>query len=141
MSFYLDTSLLVAATTAEAKTGTVQRWLSGKSASDLAISDWVITEYSAALSIKLREKQIDEVQRGEALALFARLRNESLTMLPVFAVHFRTAARFADQHALGLRSGDALHLAIAADNGATLCTLDKRQFRAGSPLGIRTMLL
>jgi uncharacterized protein len=47
----------------------------------------------------------------------------------------------ADQHALGLRAGDALHLAICTDHGATLCTLDRRLANAGSTLGVKAMLL
>jgi predicted nucleic acid-binding protein len=141
LSFYLDTSALVAATTNEAKTNAVQQWLNGKTAQDLAISDWVVTEYSSALSIKLREKQIDVANRGRASALFASLCAGSLSILPVLGTHFRAAAHFADQYALGLRSGDALHLAVAADHGFTLCTLDKRQYSAGPALGVRTLLL
>jgi predicted nucleic acid-binding protein len=56
-------------------------------------------------------------------------------------LQFRTAARFADQHALGLRAGDALHLAICADHGATLCTRGRRLSEAGPALGVKTMLL
>ncbi len=51
------------------------------------------------------------------------------------------ASQFADQFALGLRGGDALHLAIAADHGATLCTLDRRLNDAGLALGVKTLLL
>jgi uncharacterized protein len=58
-----------------------------------------------------------------ALAMFTRLSVDSLTILLVSGLQFRTAARFADQHMLGLRAGDALHLAICADHGATLRTL------------------
>ena len=53
----------------------------------------------------------------------------------------RTAARFADRHELGLRVGDALHLAVCADHGATLCTLDRRLAEAAPALGVRTTLL
>jgi hypothetical protein len=56
-------------------------------------------------------------------------------------LQFRTAARFADQYSLGLRAGDALHLAICADHGATLCTLDQRLSDPGSALGVKMMLL
>lgn len=37
---------------------------------------------------------------------------------------------------ISLRSGDALHLAVAAAHRATLCTLDKRQAEAASTLGV-----
>jgi uncharacterized protein len=55
--------------------------------------------------------------------------------------HFRAAARFADQQALGLRAGDTLHLAIALEHGATVHTLDQRLAEAGPALGAPAQLL
>jgi uncharacterized protein len=138
---YLDTPLLVAALTNETETERMQRWLGQQQADELTISDWVVTEFSSALSIKLRAGQIDENQRAEVLSLFTRLANDSFAVVPVSRLEFRTAARFADQHVLGLRAGDALHLAICTDHGATLCTLDRRLANAGSALGVKAMLL
>lgn len=119
----------------------MQAWLGAQSPDNLVISDWVATEFSSALSIKLRTGQIDTTNRMEALALLTRLAADSLTVLPVTRSQFRTGARFADQHALGLRAGDSLHLAVCADHGATLCTLDRRLADAGPALGVKTMLL
>lgn len=138
---YLDTSVLVAALTNEAETGRMQSWLARQPADELAISDWVATEFSSALSIKLRTGQIGATHRAGALAMLTRLATDSFTVMPISRSQFRTAARFADQLALGLRAGDALHLAICADHGATLCTLDRRLSDAGSGLGVKTMLL
>jgi predicted nucleic acid-binding protein len=138
---YLDTSLLVAALTNEAETRQMQGWLGEQTPNDLVISDWVAAEFSAALSIKLRTGAIEAAHRAETLTMFARLCNDNFTVLPVSRLQFRTAARFADQYTLGLRAGDALHLAVCADYGATICTLDRRLGGAASVLGVKTALL
>ena len=138
---YLDTSLLVAALTNETETQRMQNWLGEQEVDELAISGWVATEFSSALSIKLRTGQISAAHRADALALFARLGTDSLTVVAVSRLQFRTAARFVDQYELGLRAGDALHLAICADHGATLCTLDRRLGEAGPAVGVKTMVL
>lgn len=138
---YLDTSLLIAALTNEAETLQMQRWLVEQDPDELVISDWVATEFSAAVSIKLRTGGIEAHHRAGALTMFTRLCNDNLTVLPVSRLQFQTAARFADQYALGLRAGDALHLAVCAERGATICTLDRRLSEAASALGIKTTLL
>jgi uncharacterized protein len=141
LTYYLDTSLLVGALTNEPRTTDIQEWLDKRKANTLAISDWVITEFSSALSIKLRTGRLTNAHRSAALAMFGRMRAESLVLLPVLGSHFQQAARIADQHKLGLRAGDALHLAVASGHGATLCTLDERMSEGGSAIGIATLLL
>jgi uncharacterized protein len=141
LTLYLDTSLLVAALTREPKTGAVLEWLDAQQPDRLTISDWVVTEFSSALSLKLRTGQITATERVEALAAFAHLRAEGLGLLPISGLHFHMAARFADQQALGLRAPDALHLSICADHRAELCTLDRRLGDAGPDLGVKTTVL
>lgn len=138
---YVDTSILVAALTNEARTAEVQDWLAEQQAGELSISDWVMTECSAALSMKLRTGQLQVAERAEALAVFAEMVDASFHVLPVTGTDFRVAARFADQHPLGLRAGDALHLAVAASRGVRIRALDKSLVSAAEALGVSASVI
>lgn len=138
---YADTSLLIAALTNEAATERAQDWLADADAGPLLVSDWSVTEVSSALAIKLRTGQITLDQRAAVLTAFHRLLVDNFDMAAVAASHFRIAARFADRHELALCAGDALHLAIASDRGATMWTLDERLATAGPVLGVPTRML
>jgi len=133
---YLDTSVLVAALTPENHTTKIQQWLARQDPNALHVSDWVITEFSSALSIKLRSEQLDEAQRARALAWFTTLLQESVAVLHASPEDFRTAAHFADQAGIGLRAGDALHLATASAHGATLVTLDQKLLEAAPAVAV-----
>ena len=138
---YLDTSLLVAALINEPRTGAAQSWLADQPAGQLAISDWVVTEFSGAMSIKLRMNALEPVHRADALAMFARLCERSLNVLPVERDDFRTAAQLANQHETGLRAADALHLAVAANHGLRVQSLDEGLVKAASQLGVSARLI
>lgn len=137
---YPDTSLLVAAMTIEVGSAAAQAWLD-EPRGPLLISDWTITEVTAALAMKARLGSLAPERRRTAAALFERMIVTSLTVVPVTAACFRTASRFADITASNLRAGDALHLAIAASHGATVHTFDKAQAAAGPIVGVATHLI
>jgi predicted nucleic acid-binding protein len=138
---YLDTSVIVAALTQEATTARIQTWLSAQAPGSLSVSEWVRTEVSSALALKLRTGQIEANHRASALAAFTQLAANSFVVLPVSAASFRAAAGFVDRADLGLRAGDALHLAIAAEHGEVLFTLDRRFADAANQLGVQAQLL
>jgi len=136
---YVDTSVLVAALTPEDRSPDIQQWLSAQVPAELHVSDWVVTEFSSALSIKVREGALTVGDRAEVLAVFTAMVEESFTVLAVSRDDFRTAARFADQVDAGVRAGDALHLAIAGGHGGTLCTLDRRLLSAAPAVAVNAM--
>jgi len=138
---YLDPSLVVSLVTAEAHTAEAQDWLEDQDSSDLAISDWVVTEVVSALSVKQRTGQIDDVTRARASRAFDDLARDAFSVLPVPRTAFVAAAAMAGRPELALRSGDALHVATADHHGARLCTRDARQADAGNRLGLNVFLL
>lgn len=138
---YLDTSVIVASLSTEVASPRIQDWLAEQRASRLHVSEWTLTELSSAVALKVRTGQFDLKQRAAALAIASRWIAESFTLLPITSGHFRTAARIVDHYRLALRAGDALHLAVASDHGATVHTLDRRLAEAGPVLGIATQLL
>jgi uncharacterized protein len=133
---YVDTSVIVSALTNGADTDLSQIWLARQEASELTISDWTMTEFASALSIRLRTGALSVKDRAAALSAFTRLCADSFRTLAVGREDFRAAARFVDQSELNLRAGDALHLAICASHGASLCTLDRRLAEAAPRVGV-----
>lgn len=136
MSHYIDSSALVASLVTEPHTPRVMKWLTAQPLGNVFISDWTHTEVASALSLKLRTGQLMPEQRSDALSTWKRLYSASLQTLAIVPQHFELATAFANQHQLGVRSGDALHLAIAASAGFRIVTLDKTMADAAPILGI-----
>jgi len=134
---YLDTSLLVPLFIREPKSLAVGAWLVGIGPTDLAVSDWGVTEFSSAASIKTRTGQIDEAARAHMQADFQEfIRSRVRTVVPVLSADFHRAAELCDRWQMGLRAGDALHVAIAERRGLAVCTLDRTMFDAALALGL-----
>jgi uncharacterized protein len=133
---YCDTSLLIPAFLPEETSARVLAWMAGKEPGTLIVSNWSITEFSSAVSIKVRTGKLPVDKRAEVFAAWTALQRTSLVILPVLPGDFRTAATYAELLELSLRAGDALHLAVAAAHGCALATLDAVQARAAVELGI-----
>ena len=133
---YVDTPVVVAVLTTEESTERVLAWLARANDQDLAISPWVATEVSSALSTKLRTGQISPAIRAAAMAGFARMKRDNFTILDIEATDFPAAGSLADRAELALRAGDALHLAIVQRHVAGLATLDRQLAVAATMIGV-----
>ena len=114
---YLDTSAAVPLFVQEPASEAVDAWL--ESCTDPIISsDWIVTEFASALSIKVRRGEINARQARAAWKDFDAFCNSGLRLLPVSRKAFKEAAMMALNAPGGLRSGDSLHLAMALEAGA-----------------------
>ncbi|SCM78591.1 Ribonuclease VapC [uncultured Pleomorphomonas sp.] len=132
---YLDTSILVSAMTSESETERSQRRLAETPLAEMAVSVWTRTEFASALSIKVRTGQISLEQSRQSQALCDEFVGAIGAVWSVEDRHFAAAADLASQPELSLKAGDALHLALVLDHGATLVTLDERLARAAEAVG------
>lgn len=138
---YLDTSALVPLLVPETGTERVMAWLSGTRDRAPTISAWTRTEMVSAISGKVRSSVIAAPAARKALtwarqALLPRLRLE-----PVEPIDLLQAATLLERFELGLRAGDALHLAITRRLGEPLLTLDRRLAASAAALGVAVVAL
>ncbi len=135
---YLDTCLLVALFIPEPDSVAVRIWFDTQVDQTLAISDWTLTEFASAMGIKVRSKSLKPDFARRAGGLMQSLAADSLQVFTPARADYAAASEYLGRHVLGLRAGDALHLAIARNQGADgLCTLDRGFIKAGRRLGFR----
>ena len=133
---YCDTSLLIAALAREPDSERAQEWLATQSGHALCVSDWVVTEFAGALSFKQRTGQISAELRAQIRARWQELVSTTLAVDEVRRDAFELAARYCDMQNAKLRSGDALHLAVASLGGYSLATLDRTMAEAAAAVGV-----
>ena len=134
---YFDTSFLAPLFKAEGHSAEVRRFTVGLKPRLSAISRWTRVEFSSLLAKDVRMGHLTPVQANAADAAFDAFVAETCTLTDVGHRDFDLARRLLSDRLGGLRAGDALHLAIAANAGATaVYSLDKAMIAAGSMHGL-----
>jgi len=137
---YLDTSVVVALLTREERSTQALEWLE-QCRETLISSDWLITETHSALSIKQRHHGLSPQARQAAAEQFERLLRGGIELRSLDRGRFRQAAELLQNPELGLRAGDALHLAVALHSRCSrLASFDGRMLLAGTALGLSSAL-
>jgi uncharacterized protein len=116
---YIDTSVWVAMIAGELFAGKVKNKFEQMIAHELCLSDWVLTEFASALSLKRRRQELSDAdmeRNHQSLEGIAA----TLTNLSITSVDYIKAASLCRDHASKLRASDALHLAVALRHKCTL---------------------
>jgi predicted nucleic acid-binding protein len=134
---YFDTSFLAPLVVLEEASVRVTEFMGRLPAEPLTVSQWTRVELSSVLGLRVRMGRLKPKEAIDADAQFEATIERSFTTLLPTADDFRRAREFLQKHKLGLRAGDALHLAIASNHRAeTIYSLDKTMLKAGRSLGL-----
>jgi predicted nucleic acid-binding protein len=131
---YLDTSVLVPFYVEETRSADTESWLIGLGHAPLTVSPWGIAEFSSALGLKARRGELDQADLSKAEAGFREFVAGRVRLVEIVTQDFYRAAELCERWSVGLRAGDALHLAIAERRGLTVCTLDRGMWTAAQVL-------
>jgi hypothetical protein len=96
--------------------------------SELAVSHWTKIEFSSLIARKVRTRELTADAAARADARFEILAGDSFAVLLPDADDFGLAKRYLGKFETGLRAGDALHLAIAANRQRARSTASTRSF-------------
>lgn len=133
---YLDTSAAVPLFVPEPVSPAIEVWFES-CAEPLVSSDWILTEFFSAVSIKVRKGEIGAGQARAAWKDFDAFCESGPRSLPASRKALAEAAGLARTAASGLRSGDALHLAMALEAGASgIATADETLARKAKARGL-----
>ena len=115
---YLDTSFVAPLVIAEETSNAVEAFVLKLKPVELATSLWTQVELASLVSRKVRMGELSTAEAEAVRREFERMLSESFELLVPAAADFAAAAKYLEVPKTGLRAGDALHLAIAANHGA-----------------------
>ena len=134
---YLDTSFLTPLFREEATSAKVAAFLSRQAAGSLAVSKWTAVEFASLISRDVRMGALTSGQGRRLIAEFDSMVAASLVVLIPSGNDFDLAQEYVANFATQLRGPDALHLAVAHNNGVEfIATLDDGMLSAAKKLKI-----
>ena len=137
---YLDTSVVVAYYLPAPLSTRAQAIYTAQTAP--AISELVELEFFAALSLRLRVRNLDRAHGERVASLFlSHVAGGWYTRIHLHAGHYLAARNFIARFDLPLKSPDALHLAVSSAQGLELITADRQLAQNAESLGLNVQLI
>jgi predicted nucleic acid-binding protein len=134
---YFDTSFLAPLIREEAATAAVEAFMHRQAVGSLAASTWTRVELAGAIARHVRMGSADRSSARRVLDEFDDTLERRFVIWRPDVEDYDRARACVLRFDSGLRSGDAMHLAIAANRDAELISLDRLLLRAARTLGIK----
>jgi hypothetical protein len=135
---YLDTSFLMPLFRNEPVSQQIENFLAACPAGSLAVSQWTRVEFASVIARDVRMKALGETPALKLIEEFDAVASNSFHLWHPAVADFDLARKFVSEFATKLRGPDALHLAIARNNGADeFLTLDDDLLLAARRLKIK----
>lgn len=132
---YFDTSFLAPLILEEATSTKIEAFFAKLPPGELAVSHWTRVEFASLIAREVRMEGLAEPDALLAIDQFDELVAESFQVLIPSVADYELAKATIQHFATKLRAGDALHLAIASNQGAErLYTLDEGLLNAAKLL-------
>ncbi len=139
MGLYLDTSALLPFYRAERRSGAIEDLLRSQR-EPVVLGELVRLEFASALARWVRTTELRESQAAKLERAFDEdVAAGRYAMHPLRSDHVALARRWLLARTTSLRTLDALHLASASVEGATLVTFDGALAEAANALGVPSL--
>ena len=139
---YLDSCVVLSLFLGDSGYGAAEQWLLAQADQPLWVSHWVLLEFSGVVALCLRRGELT-AERGLAIhAEFECFRQERLSLLEPRGADYLQARQWLQEfNGPSLRSGDALHLAMAKRQSLTIASADQALAKAAKALGLPFQLI
>lgn len=138
---YADTNVLLSLLCEDDLSDAADAWYRDAD-QPVATSLWSVIEFRSNIGLRVRKKLLPRVKGQAAMSELDRLLRASLHTLVPIEDHFTRARDWLANHRCALRSGDALHLAIAFGHGCVeFVSFDRPLGAAAKKLGLPVRIL
>ncbi|EAQ75964.1 type II toxin-antitoxin system VapC family toxin [Synechococcus sp. WH 5701] len=140
--FYVDSCVVLSLFLGDSGYGAAEQWLFNQGDQPLWVSHWVLLEFAGVVALCLRRSALT-TQRALAIqSEFECFRQERLSLLEPRGGDYLQARQWLEQQeGPPLRSGDALHLALAKRHNLAIASADQGLTRAADALNLPCQLI
>jgi predicted nucleic acid-binding protein len=125
MSYYLDTSVVVALVLRDSHTTKAEAWLE-HAAPACVVSDFCAIEFASVVSRQVRMSHLSTADGSAVLDVFDEWIAKTAQIVTSSGEHMEAASRMVRNFDTKLSAPDAIHLAVAKHHGLVLATFDER---------------